>query len=259
MRQRAASRRLGEEVAWLGNLDCETPEAAGGCCGCAHHVGIFRRLAERGPRRALRKVGTNRHACGPCRHWLRSSCCRPPLTDDFDAAGARTIGVRYEVRGNRVAMELFVSADVVDMTGEPSLGWERVHRERSLCIPSLARISRCSPIRTSRRSPTSSLRAFAARSAPGRRRRLSVRSTRAGDERGSPLARVTRGAAARRGPQERTLSADERSAPGVFTRPGDGRHFQAARGWLRHLLVGYAGRGARFDRFRYGRAAASRS
>jgi amino acid adenylation domain-containing protein len=117
----------GEEVAWLGNLDCETPEVGRRLMWLRSPRGFLRRFVERGPRRAALKVG--RIALRAVRAPLVALDVVPaPLTTDFDAAGARAIGVRYEIRGNRVPMELFVSADVVDMSGEPSLGWERVHR-----------------------------------------------------------------------------------------------------------------------------------
>jgi amino acid adenylation domain-containing protein len=123
-----ASRLLeaGEEVAWLGNLDCETPEVGRRLVWLRSPRGFLRRLVERGPRRAARKAF--RLAWRALRAPLvRLDLLPPLLSDGFDAEGATTLGVRYEVRGNAAPMELFVSADVVDMTGEPSLGWERVH------------------------------------------------------------------------------------------------------------------------------------
>jgi thioesterase domain-containing protein len=47
---------------------------------------------------------------------------------DFDYRGAARLGGNYAPPGHTVAMDLFTSADSVDESGSPALGWESVHQ-----------------------------------------------------------------------------------------------------------------------------------
>ena len=97
-------RSSGEEVAWLGLLDCPSPALAG--AGMRRRLSARERLArqrKRGLLGATRKtyeVAGRELRAGLLRLHLR----RPHLSDDFDYRGAGHLVRRYVVRGNDAPM-----------------------------------------------------------------------------------------------------------------------------------------------------------
>jgi amino acid adenylation domain-containing protein len=120
-------REDGEPVGWLAILDCMTPEVAGRLTWLRSPRGFLTRLRERGARRALRAVRRGAWRALEARLG-RLRRLPTPVEDDFDFDGAAALRSKYICRGHDAPLELFVSADTADMTRNPSLGWEDVHK-----------------------------------------------------------------------------------------------------------------------------------
>jgi amino acid adenylation domain-containing protein len=116
-----------EEVAWLGILDSDFgPTIFQRELWPRSPRGFVIRLLEIGPvgaALAAKKLGWR---------WVRAPMVRlrrvSPVADDFDYRGAMLLGARYKAHGHDVPIDLFTSADNVDATGSPTLGWESVHQ-----------------------------------------------------------------------------------------------------------------------------------
>ncbi|HEY6537984.1 MAG TPA: amino acid adenylation domain-containing protein [Candidatus Dormibacteraeota bacterium] len=119
----------GERVAWLGILDCAGDPAIFQRLLWRHSVvgrlaGLFHRTSRRElitqvtalARRTLRAPG------------VRVGLFPPPVRDDFDWRGAMALGSRYQPPAADLPLELFVSANSVEMMGSETLGWEKIHQ-----------------------------------------------------------------------------------------------------------------------------------
>jgi amino acid adenylation domain-containing protein len=119
----------GEEVGWLGLLDTAFGPALYQRELWSHSPrGFATRLLKIGP------LGAARVARNLTRRWVRAPLVRlhrlSPVGYHFDYRGAMLLGSRYASCGHDVSLDLFTSADVVDVTGSPTLGWEKAHRGR---------------------------------------------------------------------------------------------------------------------------------
>jgi amino acid adenylation domain-containing protein len=117
----------GEDVAWLGVLDCGTPDVNRRLLWINSRRGFFARVVEAGPRALVfraTKIGRN-IVTWP---FVRLGVIRPPFSDDFDWRGALELGAKYRCHGLQVHLDLFASADSARKTGNSSLGWDAVHK-----------------------------------------------------------------------------------------------------------------------------------
>jgi amino acid adenylation domain-containing protein len=119
----------GEEVAWLGIVDAAVGRAGYQGALWPHTLGGFiGRLRQLGPKRAalVAKSMAWRWTRPPLvrLHWVSPLA----LGYDFDYRGASVLGANYAPTGHAVPMDLFTSADNVEESGSPTLGWENVHR-----------------------------------------------------------------------------------------------------------------------------------
>ena len=122
--------REGQQVAWLGILDTPTPETAGRV--------MKRWKSSSGRLERLRQPGRIKLATEYARN-LRWSCrekliaaglVRRSATEDFDLRGVWDIMARYEQRGHRVPLELFVTSTTAAEVRTPILGWDTFHEGR---------------------------------------------------------------------------------------------------------------------------------
>jgi amino acid adenylation domain-containing protein len=117
----------GWDVAWLGVLDAEVGQSLYQRAMWSRTPGGFMtRLWQIGPWKAVQE------ARKLVWHWLRAPLLLgrwvSTARDDFDYRGALVISARYNPAGHEVPMDLFTSADNVDVTGTATLGWDSVHR-----------------------------------------------------------------------------------------------------------------------------------
>jgi amino acid adenylation domain-containing protein len=120
-------RASGDQVAWLGLLDCGTPRVCGHLLWLQSPRGFVARVGGAGPRRVLSR------AFGLPLQGMRAALVNlgflpPQLKENFDWRSALELGRRYVCRGNDVPMHLFVSAESARRVSSRSLGWEEVHR-----------------------------------------------------------------------------------------------------------------------------------
>jgi amino acid adenylation domain-containing protein len=116
-----------EKVVWLGVLDAALGQNVYQRELWSHSPrGFVTRVLQIGPWQAAQS------ARKLVWRWLRAPLVGRrwvlPVNDDFDYRGATLIAANYSARGHEASMDLFTSADNVEATGSPTLGWENVHR-----------------------------------------------------------------------------------------------------------------------------------
>jgi len=122
----------GEDVAWLGLLDCGTPAAV------KRHLrwlssprgrwAMVARELRQGPRAALQASGdlAARRLRIVRAWWPRRQ--RRAASSDFDWRGAMVIASGYASPPHHAPLDLFVTDEMVKRTGSDSLGWADLHR-----------------------------------------------------------------------------------------------------------------------------------
>ena len=119
----------GEQVAWLGILDCAGDPAIFQRLLWQHSVpGRVASLFNRAARREFLTQGSDLLTRALRSPGVRLGLFPEPPKDDFDWRGAMALGSGYRCRPHSIPVELFVSANSVEMMGSSTLGWDKVHR-----------------------------------------------------------------------------------------------------------------------------------